>query len=135
MNNLSLTILLIESLSALVILGILVWVIYVTTKNFGLKGFLRISSAIILPILIGIATEKFFDNNYEDSPILIMIVLGICAIFLIWVIINTIMTNLNSGEENKRKFIRDLIRDLKTLGLALLGGVVIVGLIVLSVLS
>lgn len=135
MDNLNLTISLIGSICGLIMLGVLVWCMWLCTKFFGIKGFLRFVGVVILPILIAIATEKFLDNTFDDNPALILIILGIFAIFLIWVVVNTVMTNLNSGEDSKRKFIKDLIRDLKNLGIALLGGVVIVGLIVVALIN
>lgn len=135
MDNLNLTISLIGSICGLIMLGVLVWCMWLCTKFFGIKSFLRFVGVVILPILIAIATEKFLDNTFDDNPALILIILGIFAIFLIWVVVNTVMTNLNSGEDSKRKFIKDLIRDLKNLGIALLGGVVIVGLIVVALIN
>lgn len=134
MSNFNLIISHIGSLCGLIMIGILIWCMWICTKFFGIKGFYRFFGVVILPIFIAIAVEKFLDNTFDDNPALILAVLGICAIFLIWVVINSIITNLNSGEDNKRKFIKDLIRDLKNLGIALLGGAAIVGLIVASLI-
>ena len=132
MENFETIISVIESLVALAMLGGL---ILGSTKAFKLKGFV-ISVSVIILIILGITCfEKFLDYSYNNAPILIIIFFAILAIFLLWIIYITIKENLTSGEETKRKFIKDLIRDLKNLGIALLGGVVIVGLIVVALIN
>ncbi len=132
MENFETIISVIESLVALAMLGGLIWG---STKAFKLKGFV-ISVSVIILIILGITCfEKFLDYSYNNAPILIIIFFAILAIFLLWIIYITIKENLTSGEETKRKFIKDLIRDLKNLGIALLGGVVIVGLIVVALIN
>jgi len=128
MYNADFVITIIESLVAL---AIIFSIIYKATNVFKLKGFLISTGAIVLIFLAIDVFEKFLDYAYNNDTNLIIIFLGILVIFLLWVIIDCIKINLTSGEEIKREFIRDL----KTLGLALLGGVVIVGLIVLSIIK
>ena len=132
MENFDLIVTVIESILSLAVLGGLIWG---STKAFKLKGFV-ISVSVIILIILGITCfEKFLDYSYNNAPILIIIFFAILAIFLLWIIYITIKENLTSGEETKRKFIKDLIRDLKNLGIALLGGVVIVGLIVVALIN
>ena len=128
MYNADFVITIIESLVAL---AIIFSIIYKATNVFKLKGFLISTGAIVLIFLAIDVFEKFLDYAYNNDTNLIIIFIGILVIFLLWVIIDCIKINLTSGEEIKREFIRDL----KTLGLALLGGVVIVGLIVLSIIK
>lgn len=116
-------------------LAVLVSFIWACTKEFKLKGFvLSLSGFILLFLGIGLF-EKFINYSLDNKPILIIIFFAVIAIFLLWIIYITIKENLTSGEETKRKFIKDLIRDLKNLGIALLGGVVIVGLIVVALIN
>ena len=132
MENIDLIVTVIESILSLAVLGGLIWG---STKAFKLKGFV-ISVSVIILIILGITCfEKFLDYSYNNAPILIIIFFAILAIFLLWIVFITVKENLTSGEETKRKFIKDLIRDLKNLGIALLGGVVIVGLIVVALIN
>lgn len=132
MENFDLIVTVIESILSLAVLGGLIWG---STKAFKLKGFV-ISVSVIILIILGITCfEKFLDYSYNNAPILIIIFFAILAIFLLWIVFITVKENLTSGEETKRKFIKDLIRDLKNLGIALLGGVVIVGLIVVALIN
>lgn len=132
MENIDLIVTVIESILSLAILGGFIWK---CTKAFGLKGFvLSLSGFILLFLGIGLF-EKFINYSLDNKPILIIIFFAVIAIFLLWIIYITIKENLTSGDDIKRKFIKDLIRDLKNLGIALLGGVVIVGLIVVALIN
>ena len=50
MDNLNLTISLIGSICGLIMLGVLVWCMWLCTKFFGIKGFLRFVGVVILPV-------------------------------------------------------------------------------------
>ena len=131
MENFETIISVIESLVALAVLGGLIWG---STKAFKLKGFV-ISVSVIILIILGITSfEKLLDYSYNNAPILIIIFFAILAIFLLWIVFITVKENLTSGEETKRKFIKESVQQLKILGLSLLGGALIVGLIVASLI-
>ncbi len=131
MENVNLIITIIESIVSLAILGVFIWG---CTKSFGLKGFvLSLSGFLILFLGIDLF-EKFINYSIDNKPILITIFFAVIAMFLLWIIYITVKENLTSGVDIKRKFIKDSIQQLKILGLSLLGGALIVGLILASIM-
>ena len=131
MENVDFILTIFEGLLALATIGGLIWT---CTKSFGLKGFVLSFGGLILFVLGIDLLEKFIDYSFDNKPILIIIFFAILALFMLWIIIITVKENLTSGEEIKRKFIKDTIQQLKVLGLSLLGGAAIVGLIVASLI-
>lgn len=131
MENVDFILTIFEGLLALATIGGLIWA---CTKSFGLKGFVLSFGGLILFVLGIDLLEKFIDYSFDNKPILIIIFFAILALFMLWIIIITVKENLTSGEEIKRKFIKDTIQQLKVLGLSLLGGAAIVGLIVASLI-
>ena len=132
MENIDLIVTVIESIVVLAILGDF---ILKCTKAFRLKGFMLSLSGFILFFLVIGLFEKFINYSLDNKPILIIIFFAVIAIFLLWVIYITIKENLTSGDDIKRKFIKESVQQLKILGLSLLGWALIVGLIVASLIQ
>ncbi len=123
----------IETIFGLLVLGSVIWGV---TSAFKFKGFVISTGSIALIIIAIIYFEKFINYSIDNKPLLILIVLGLIAIFLIGITIYALKEQFDLygyDREGRKKIKNFLATSLKQLFWSLFAGFAIVGIIFLFV--
>ena len=125
----------IEVLFVLFVLGSIIWG---AVSAFKLRGFVISVGSIALAISALILYEKFLNYSLDNNPLLVLILLGVLAVFLIGITIYAVKKEFDTFgyDKNGRRKIKNFLRtSLKQLLFALLAGVAVVGIIFFFVWS
>ncbi|MBR2526022.1 hypothetical protein IKE67_06110 [bacterium] len=124
-----------EAVFVLLLFGSIIWG---ATSAFKVKGFIISTGSIVLTIIALVWYEKFLDYSLDNNPLLIVILLGLMALFLIGITIYAIKKEFDTfgyNKEGRKKIKNFLLISLKQFIFALLFGIIVVGVIFFLVWS